>query len=54
MSEFFEASSIVTFGYKDLDGKVLKICVVEGDGAVVVNGIDTETGHVYVLFSKSS
>lgn len=52
MENIFQKDKIPTFDYKSLHGKVLEMYVNESEEAIHVNGIDTETGIIYVLFTK--
>ena len=50
--------NIHKFEWKELDGKVLKIVVgedkLDGVKSVCVMGLDEQTGHYYVLHTKTT
>lgn len=51
-SRFFNPSNIKTLNYKDLDGKTLKMTVVNNDECLLVAGIDKNTNTIYILHSE--
>lgn len=51
-SRVFNPSDIEPLNYKDLDGKTLKINVVDNDEWLLVAGIDKETNTIYMLHSE--
>lgn len=51
-SRFFNPSNIKALDYKDLDGKTLKMTVVDNDECLMVAGIDKENNTIYMLHSE--
>ena len=51
-SRFFDFSNIKPLNYKDLDGKTLKMTVIDNDECLLVAGIDKENNKIYMLHSK--
>jgi predicted Zn-ribbon and HTH transcriptional regulator len=51
-TSFFNLSNIKSLDYKDLDGKTLKMTVVDNDECLLVAGIDKETNTIYMLHSE--
>lgn len=51
-SRFFNPSNIKALNYKDLDGKTLKMTVVDNDECLLVAGVDKETKIIYMLHSE--
>lgn len=51
-SRFFDFSNIKPLNYKDLDGKTLKMTVIDNDECLLVAGIDKESNTIYMLHSK--
>lgn len=51
-SRFLDPSNFKTLNYKDLDGKTLKMTVVDKDECLLVAGIDKETNTIYMLHSE--
>jgi len=48
----FEKDKIPTFEYKDLNGKVLLMKVVDNEDGLIINGTDVNTGITYAIFSQ--
>lgn len=48
----FNPSDIKPLNYKDLDGKTLKMTVVDNDECLLVAGIDKENNKIYMLHSE--
>ena len=51
-TRFFDSSNLKTLNYKALDGKTLKMTIVENDECLLVAGIDKETNTMYMLHSE--
>jgi hypothetical protein len=51
-SRFFNPKDIKPLNYKDLNGKTLKMTVVDNDECLLVAGIDKENNKIYMLHSK--
>jgi hypothetical protein len=51
-SKFFNPSDIKPLNYKDLDGKTLKMTIVDNDECLLVAGINKETNTIYMLHSE--
>lgn len=51
-SRFFDSSNIKPLNYKDLDGKTLKMAVVDNKECLLVAGVDKETNTIYILHSE--
>lgn len=50
--KLFNPSDIKPLDYKDLDGKTLKMAVVDNDECLLVAGVDKEANTIYMLYSK--
>lgn len=48
----FEKDKIPTFEYKDLNGRVLLMKVVDNEEGLIIGGTDVDTGITYVLLSE--
>jgi small nuclear ribonucleoprotein (snRNP)-like protein len=51
-SRFFDFTKAKVLNYKDLDGKTLKMTVVDNDECLLVAGIDKENNTIYMLHSE--
>jgi len=51
-SRFFNPSDIKQLNYKDLDGKTLRMTVVDNEECLMVAGVDKETNTIYMLHSE--
>jgi hypothetical protein len=45
----FSSSRLNYLNYKDLDGKLLKIKIVDDDGCLMIGGVDVHTKDIYIL-----
>ena len=48
----FNKENIKAFNWNDIDGKVLKMSVYEGELGISVIGIDETNGYMYVIYNK--
>jgi hypothetical protein len=51
-TRFFNSSDIKPLNFKDLDGKILKMTVVDNEECLLVAGIDKESNTIYMLHSE--
>lgn len=51
-NRFFDFSNIKPLNYKDLDGKTLKISVIDNEECLLVAGVDKENNTIYMLHSE--
>lgn len=51
-SRFFNPKDIKPLNYKDLDGKTLKMAVIDNDECLLVAGVDKENNKIYILHSE--
>lgn len=52
MESVFDLSKIKPLNPKDIDGKTLKVIVLESEGVELIGGQDIETKEIYLLSQR--